>query len=434
MDDDKPRAEQWDEKDPRSQERYERAKAKAKAKVKANGHSELPPSARFDTTAAIKERLWLCPAVGDKPPHIPLNNVTLLSGEGGVGKSILAQQLGCTVAHNALPNRAPRDWLGLIPRGGSVMEISCEEDMDELNRRQEDICQFLGVTRAELAPLMWMESWVDEDDTPLVMMDKRIDAIKLTRQYQRLARDVALFKPTLLILDTVADLFGGSEIIRNQVRSFLAYLRKLTRLSDPCGILLLAHPSLEGIRSGTGLSGSTAWHNSVRGRCVFRKPKPVGKSRNGNLEDPGEPDNGDLEPNVRELEWHKSNYGPPQETITLQWSRGIWVPQGSDEAATLAQQLRMRNVEAAFLEVVRERNEQERPVSDKPGTNYAPTQIAQHGKVKQVKPRITPRELSNAMQRLFESNRIHIELRPRGRGRAIVDGPKPMPQEAKSDG
>jgi hypothetical protein len=38
--------------------------------------------------------------------------------------------------------------------------------------------------------------------------------------------------------------------------------------------MLLSHPSLTGINSGTGLSGTTGWHNSVRARMYFVRPKP----------------------------------------------------------------------------------------------------------------------------------------------------------------
>jgi hypothetical protein len=32
-------------------------------------------------------------------------------------------------------------------------------------------------------------------------------------------------------------------------------------------VVLVTHPSLTGINSDSGLSGSTAWHNSVRARA-----------------------------------------------------------------------------------------------------------------------------------------------------------------------
>ena len=73
------------------------------------------------------------------------------------------------------------------------------------------------------------------------------------RQFTEVARE---FRPGLIILDTVADLFGGDEIKRGQARQFIGMLRRLAIEID-AAIILLAHPSAEGIRSGTGSSGST---------------------------------------------------------------------------------------------------------------------------------------------------------------------------------
>jgi hypothetical protein len=40
-------------------------------------------------------------------------------------------------------------------------------------------------------------------------------------------------------------------------------LKRLARKHD-CAILLLAHPSLTGLNTGSGMSGSTGWNNAVR--------------------------------------------------------------------------------------------------------------------------------------------------------------------------
>jgi len=45
----------------------------------------------------------------------------------------------------------------------------------------------------------------------------------------------------------------------------VAMLRGLAFKAD-CAILLLAHPSVAGMSSGSGLSGWTSWDNSVRSR------------------------------------------------------------------------------------------------------------------------------------------------------------------------
>src|SRR5215468_8848119 len=71
------------------------------------------------------------------------NNVTLLSGEGGIGKSLLLLQL--SVAHVL-----GRDWIGYMPERGPVLYFSCEEDADEMCRRLQSIAEYYGANRQEI--------------------------------------------------------------------------------------------------------------------------------------------------------------------------------------------------------------------------------------------------------------------------------------------
>jgi hypothetical protein len=63
----------------------------------------------------------------------------------------------------------------------------------------------------------------------------------------------------------LAALFALPENDRSQTRQFISLLRRLAIVSNG-SVVLLSHPSLTGINSGSGISGSTAWHNSVRSR------------------------------------------------------------------------------------------------------------------------------------------------------------------------
>src|SRR4029079_1534383 len=73
-------------------------------------------------------------------------------------------------------------------------------------------------------------------------------------------------------LDTLADFFAGDEISRTHARQFIGMLRGLAIEFERC-ILLLAHPQLSGMSSGSGTSGSTAWSNSVRSRLYLERVK-----------------------------------------------------------------------------------------------------------------------------------------------------------------
>jgi hypothetical protein len=69
------------------------------------------------------------------------------------------------------------------------------------------------------------------------------------------------------------------------------------------GLLLTSHPSLTGIATGTGLSGSTAWNASVRSRLYLKRATTAKEEETA--------------PNLRILEVMKKNSGPTAETITM---------------------------------------------------------------------------------------------------------------------
>lgn len=75
-------------------------------------------------------------------------------------------------------------------------------------------------------------------------------------------------KPVLVVLDTLADLFGGDENNRTQARRFIGICRHLA-IETNCAVVLIAHPSLSGMASGRETSGSTAWDGSVRSRIYM---------------------------------------------------------------------------------------------------------------------------------------------------------------------
>ena len=96
--------------------------------------------------------------------------------------------------------------------------------------------------------------------------------MKPTPLFERLMKAANEIKPVLIGIDTSADVFAGNENDRAQVRQFVGMLRKL---SDPgqAYVIVNSHPSLTGINTGSGLSGSTGWHNSVRARAYLTTAK-----------------------------------------------------------------------------------------------------------------------------------------------------------------
>jgi RecA-family ATPase len=165
----------------------------------------------WDSTP-IPEREW---AVHNR---IPMRQVFLLSGEGAVGKSIL--ELMLCVAHVL-----GRDWLGAPVKQGPAIYYGCEDEGDELRRRLAAIAQYYGTTfTALIAGGLHLLSFVDED--PLLVKLYQ-SSLNLTPRYNQLLEVVRAIKPVHIGIDTSADVFGGNEIARAQVRLFVGDLRRL---------------------------------------------------------------------------------------------------------------------------------------------------------------------------------------------------------------
>jgi hypothetical protein len=273
--------------------------------------------------------------VGTPPPRawivpdwLPEGEVTALYGDGGIGKTLLAQQLATAVATGM-------HFLGLPVQQMPVLAVLCEDATEELHRRQDAINRYLGCgMHPALSDLrLWPRVGTDNF---LVMYDQR-GSSALTPFYQRLLREIegTGAGPKLVILDTLADLFGGSEIDRKQVNHFIkAVVRRLAQECEAT-ILLLAHPSLSGMNSGSGSSGSTAWNNAVRQRLYLSRP-------NGESDD-------------RVLTRKKSNYAKagPTEKIELYYEDGVLKPSCAGAMGTvesIALQNRRRHV---YLEIRR---------------------------------------------------------------------------------
>ncbi len=250
----------------------------------------------------VPPREWLVPDL------IPAANVTLLSGDGGTGKSLLALQLAVGVALG-------REWVGARPSPGRAVFLSAEDELDELHRRLAGISDALGVGLGDLADVVLIP--LAEEDALLVTEDRTTGDVKETPLWRAVCLAVETHAPRLLVLDTSADLFGGGESDRKQVRQFVSMLRRLA-IRAGMAIVLLSHPSVAGMLSGSGISGSTSWNNSVRSRLYLHRPK----NANGTL----------VDRDLRVIESMKANYGPAGQKLFIRWEKGVFIPTRADPA------------------------------------------------------------------------------------------------------
>jgi RecA-family ATPase len=341
----------------------------------------LPPLPFIDISAWINE---------DVPPRewtvrdiIARRTPFLISGEGAAGKTLVMLQLA--VAHTL-----GKDWLGTLPEPGPVIFLSAEDETDEMHRRLHDILNFYGASFADIAGQLHLLSYAGEDAV-LARTDRRTGLVMATPLYNRMLEAAANIKPIMTCLDTSADVFAGDEISRFEVRQFVGMLRKLAIIANGA-VILTSHPSNAGISTGTGLSGSTGWHNSVRGRAYLTAPK---------TDKDDEPD-----PTLRLLEFKKSNYGPVARSMSLRYEHGVYRLVGG--ASSMDRLAREQTAERLFLALLDHFNDQGRNVSDKPSSKtYAPTMFAKEADA--GKYGVRKADFEAAMRRLFAASKIAVE-------------------------
>jgi RecA-family ATPase len=238
--------------------------------------------------------------------RLPLRQPALFSGEGATGKTIIELQL--CAAHVLR-----REWLDTLPEPGPAIYLGCEDEADELHRRLADIARHYGAMFTDLINGgLHLICLAGED--ALLGVPNRAGQIVPTPLFRELIEAAGDIKPKHIGIDTSADVYGGSEIDRGQVRQFIGLLRRLAIVANG-SVVLLSHPSLQGINSGSGLSGSTGWHNSVRARMYLRSPQG---------EKDEQPDS-----DLRELQFLKNNYGRLAERVVLRYRNGVFVPEPS---------------------------------------------------------------------------------------------------------
>jgi RecA-family ATPase len=311
---------------------------------------------------------------------MPKRNVTMITATGGDGKSLLCQQLAsCTVLG--------RDWLGVRVRRGPVLYLNAEDDDDELHRRQQDIARHMDVPMDRFAELyLWP---LAGGDAVIASAEDRGNVVRPTALWRKLEREVAKLKPALVILDPLANLFAGNEIIRCQAQQFVGLLRGMAIRSDTT-VLFAAHPSLTGMAQRTGSSGSTAWANSVRSRLYLERPEK------------GDED-------ARVLTNNKTNYGKFGSELRFRWANGVFVLDSSAAAAAERAERDAKDDEL-FLTLLGILESQNAKASNLVGRNYAPKVMADMPAAKGV----THNRLELAMKRLLEAGRIRsITVGPR---------------------
>lgn len=221
--------------------------------------------------------------------------VALIAGDGGIGKSLLCQQLATSAVLG-------KPWLGLSLTAGRALHLACEDDGDELHRRQYAINGALGVSMEDV-----IEAGINliprvAQDNALMAFDRAKWRMVRTSLMDRLVARCRSEGIQYVVIDTATQTFRGNQNDEIQVADYITELRRLAILIQGV-VVITKHPSMAGRALGTGESGNVAWHNSVRSRLYLYEDKGLGLVLSG----------------------MKNNYGRKLEPVPLKWEHGCFV-------------------------------------------------------------------------------------------------------------
>jgi RecA-family ATPase len=340
--------------------------------------AELNPRPRFINFTSwdnepMPEHGW---AVRER---IPSRQASLFGGEGGSGKGHVTLHLCC--AHPL-----GKDWLGSMPEPGASFFIDAEDDENEIHIRLGAIARHYGVTYGDLhRGGLHLMSLAGRD--AVMAAPNRNGKIEATKLYDHILDAAYDIRPKMIAISSTANIFAGKENERSQVQQFIGLMTKLAIAADGA-VMLISHPSLTGISSDSGLSGSTAWHNSVRSRIYMKGVK----AEDGDLEDL----------DMRELHFKKNQYGSLADRVVLKYRDGMFLPvPGMASLDKLAHQTKAQQV---FLDLLVRFTREGRNVSANPGRGYAPSAFA--GETEAKAAHLSSRDLKDALRQLFQDGKI----------------------------
>jgi RecA-family ATPase len=382
----------WEAADPRDRHRAANGRAPPFKTIPGEQVEKFPPTNPQTTDKTDEKKLpelkvidpahWEGRAV---PPQewivrelIPAKTVTLLLGDGGAGKSTIGMQL-------AVARDIGRDWLGMVPEAGRTLVLSAEDDEDELHRRTENCRVHYGISYSDLTATRFVD--LVGENAVLGELHRNC-IIRATPLFEAVEALVKEFRPDLVTIDALADAFAGDENNRPQVRQFIGLLKKLCRDYD-LAVICIAHPSLSGMASGSGTSGSTGWSNSVRSRLYFERVKDS---------------DGNVEAGLCQLTLKKANYAQEGQSFLVRWKAGVYVPEAG--ISSLDKASLERRAQDVFLRLLTKVSDQNQHVSPYKSSAYAPAKFAKMDEATGIK----KVHLEKAMQKLLDDKLIHIEV------------------------
>lgn len=194
----------------------------------------------YDTI--VPERDWAVPDL------VPMGALSILTGDSGVGKSMISAQLARAIVLG-------ESFLGRKVNPGPVVIASFEDDTNEILRR----FQRMGSV-PPAPPLVILGAENLGHRGPMVRATGS-GAPEPTALHGEIRGICAAVRPRLVVIDPLACAFAGDENDRAQASATIAILRAV---APDAAVLLITHASVAGLADARGGSGSTGWRAAAR--------------------------------------------------------------------------------------------------------------------------------------------------------------------------
>jgi len=230
----------------------------------AQAPSPFQPEARQESTATIPVWTWQALLSQDfTPPEfvvsglIPRRGVTLLTGEGGIGKSFVTLELAYSVASGS-------DFLGNFSTvQGPVLMLDLENDESTIALRARKITagRQNGATASTSIPVFVAR----KGELP----EARIN---LEKDRPALCRAIEAYCPVLLVIDPLVAVHGHDENNNVEMRVVISTLQDIARQHN-LAVVVVHHPRKRGLINDGGqmIRGASDLRNAVDSHLFLRK-------------------------------------------------------------------------------------------------------------------------------------------------------------------
>lgn len=332
--------------------------------LKQLGHKEQLSIPMSDIAGReVKEIEWVLDGV------LSRGAPAILFANGGAGKSLFIQHLSSCVATGTR-------FFGRDVMHGPVLSVYCEDDIDEMHRRQSAICNVHKIDYASLNDLH-VVSRVGHTNNFLITFDSK-NIGEPTDFFHQLDQEMSRIRPVFMTFDTSGDAFPGNENDKAQVNQLLKGIIGTLAEKHNCCILLTGHTP----KSGAEFAGHMSWENSVRHRIFIEHDRETG---------------------VRNVRLSKTNRGKESDLFTLYWESGCLVEMVDTSFAT---EQKRQVCKRQTLQLIHEFYKRKTNINLSKFGSYAPKELTELGTKKRINWNL--KDYENAIEELLDNEQIEL--------------------------